>query len=314
MQPNSEVIANFRNFIQTAGTLENAQQILKTYRNITICNYGLKDSRCIWMGLMLYKFKQEMDVSEELWAKSRKLVISILRSDLDLEPIITSYLKTFEIWQKEDLVDLVTQIGGTYYNLIEIKNSIVNTGNQETIEHWMPHYQNLILKIRGYCKGMGILEKIDDFIFAFDQKKYDIVKEIMDKAYWDKIESDIETNDLDVVYSNLSELKSTLLDIIPKSINTAILNEYFDIEYIKHIVGNGVFNKEYLLKLFVYVIEILKEWDSGSWVEKYNNEIKQINTIDGSLNHIIRCVLEKLMVLSVDLKNRKAAWNMILKK
>jgi hypothetical protein len=314
MQSNSEIIANFRNFIQTNDRIENSQQILKSYRNIKIGDYNLKDSRCIWMSLMLYKFKQEMDVSEELWSRSRQLVISMLRSDPDLKHITTSYLKEFEIWQKEDLVNLVTQIGGNYYNLIQIKNSIENTGNEETIQHWAPHYKNLIQRIRSYSKSVGILEKVDDFVLEFEQQKYNIVKEIMDKAYWDRVESDMDATNLDIVYSNLSELKSLLLDIIPKSINTTYLNEYFDIDYIKHIVTNGVLDKEYLTKLFIFVIGILKEWDSAAFLEKYDEELNQIDTITGSLNHIIRCILQKLMVMTIDLKNRKALWNIILKK
>jgi hypothetical protein len=314
MQVNSTIIANFRNFIQTNNTIENAQLMLKTYRNIKIGDYNLNDSRRIWMSLILYKFKQEMEVSEVLWVKSRQLIISLLRSDLDLKSIITNYLNVFDIWQKDDLIDLVTEIGANYYNLIQIKNSIENTKNIETIEHWIPNYEKLINKIRSYSKSIGILEKIDEYVVTCEQQKYDIVKEIMDKAYWDKIEEDMDSDNLDIVYNNLSELKSLLLDIIPKTTNNAYLDEYLDIEYIKHIVSNGGLDREYLINLFIFVIGILKKWDAEAFIEKYNNELKQINTLNGSLNHIIRCILQKLMILAFDLKNRKVLWNIILKK
>jgi hypothetical protein len=314
MQVNSTIIANFRNFIQTTNTIENAQLVLKTYRNIKIGDYNLNQSRCIWMSLMLYKFKQELEVSEVLWEKSRQLIISMLRSDLDLKSIIIDYLHIFDVWQKDDLIDLVTEIGANYYNLIQIKNSIENTKNTETINHWLPHYENLIKKIRSYCKSMGILEKIDEYVVTFEHQKYNIVKEIMEKAYWDKIEEDIGAGNLDIVYNNLSELKSLLLDIIPKSTNTAYLDEYLDIGYIKHIASNGVLDREYLINLFIFVIGILKQWDAEAFIEKYNNELKEINTLDTSLNNIIRCILQKLMILTFDLKNRKVLWNIILKK
>lgn len=314
MQVKSVIITNFRNFIQLNETIDDAQQILKQYRNITIGDFNLKDSRCVWMSLMLYKFKQEMDVSEDLWTQSRQLIISLLRSDSNLKLIMNKYLKTFADWQNEDLKDIVTQMGGNYYNLIQIKNSIEKTGNSETINHWLPHYQILIQQIRSYCKSIGILDKLDEFVIVFEQQKYDIIKEIMDRAYWDKIEEDIKSNNLDMIYSNLSELKITLLDIIPKSTNTSFLNEYFDIDYIKHIVENGIFDEEYLFKLFNFVIKILKEWDSVSFIEKYDKELKELDSLKGTLTHIIRCVLQKLMILSVDLKNRKALWNIILKK
>ena len=314
MQLNSEVIANFRNFIQMTGTVEDLQQMLKTVRNVQIMPFSLKDSRCIWMSLLLYKFKKDLDVSEELWLDCRQVILSVLRSDVNMKEVITKYLKTFEIWKNEDLADLVTQVGSSYYNLIQIKNSIENTKNEETINHWLPHYQNLIEKIRSYCKNIGILEKLDEFVFTFEQKKYNIVKEIMDKAYWDKIEEDVENGNLDIIYSNLTELKTILLDIIPKTVNTSFLNEYFDIEYIKHLVDNKIFDKEYLLKLFIFVIGVLKEWDSESFKDKYDGEVKQVIAFNGTLNQMIRQILQKLMCLSVDLKNRKALWNIILKK
>lgn len=314
MQIDKQIIANFRDFIQSNSSIDDAQKILKNYRNLNIGSFNLKDSRCIWMSLILYKFKKEMDVSETLWVCSRNLIISILKSDLNIYSITLDYLKEFEKWQKDDLVDLVTQIGGNYYNLLEIKKSIENTKNEETINHWLPHYEYLIKKIRSYCKTMGIIEKVDDFVLAFEQQKYDILKEIMDKAYWDKIEEDINNNNLDLIYNNLFELKTILFDIIPKSVDIQYIDEYIDIEYIKNLVNNKVFDKEYLLKLFMFVIEILKEWDSDILKDKYDQEVNHINNMEVNYNHLIRCVIQKLMILSFDLKNRKALWNIILKK
>jgi hypothetical protein len=314
MQIKNEIIGNFRNFIQQNGTIEDAQKNLKEMRNITIGDFNLKDSRCIWMSLMLYKFKREMDVSEELWKESRQLIISLLKSDPDLKSVMIKYLNTFVIWQSEDLQDTMKEIGGNYYNLIQIKKSIENTNNAETIEHWLPHYEQLIEKIRVYCKSMGSLDKLDEFVINIEQEKYNIVKEMMDTVYWEKMQEDIEANKLDIVYSNLSELKTTLLDIIPKSVNIALLNEHFDIEYIKHIVANGAFDEEYLLNLFFFVIKILKEWDSEAFGEKYDEEIRLIEKITGSESYKIRSILQKLMCLAMDLKNRKALWNIILKK
>jgi hypothetical protein len=314
MQIDKEIIMHFRNFIQSNDKIDEAQKILKNYRNIKISNYNLKDSRCIWMSLILYKFKKDMDVTEDLWGYSRSLIISLLKSDSNLENTIDKYLKEFTKWQNDDIEDLITQIGGNYYNLIQIKNSIENTKKEETINNWMPHYESLILKIRSYCKVIGILEKVEDFIFTFEQKKYDIVKEIMDKAYWEKIEQEIDDNNLDNVYNNLGELKTIILDIIPKNINNDYINEYFDIEYIKHLVDNKVLDREYLLKLFIFVIGILKDWDTEEFIEKYNNEINKIKNLNTTHNNFIRNVIQKMMVLSFDLKNRKAIWSIIFKK
>lgn len=318
MQNDQMVVANFRNFIQTVNTIEQGQQLLKTVRNFQILNLNLKSSRCIWMSLILYKFKQEMTVSEELWNLSRQLIISMLKSDSELQTIISDYLRVFELWQQDDLHDTFAQIAGNYYNLIQIKQSINLTENNASIEHWSPHYDSLIEKIRFYCKSMGLLERLDKFVQDFDDTKYQMIKEVMNNAYWDKVESDIEENKLDIIFNNLSELKTMLLDIIPKKTEKkehVYLNEYFDIEYIKHIVNNNCFDYEYLKKLFKFVISQLKEWDASAFTEKYDEEIKLVDNMEfEKISHMVRVMLEKMMVLAVDLKNRKDIWNVILKK
>lgn len=313
MQLDIEIITNFRNFIQNNDNIQKSQNILKQYRNIQIKPYNLKESRCIWMSLLLYKFKKDTDVSEELWAQSRQMIISILRSDDHLKDVIEKYLKIFELWKNEDLEDLVTQIGSSYYNLLQIKQSIENTKNTETINHWLPHYQKLILKIRNYCLNIGILEKIDNFIVSFETEKYNIIKEIMNKVYWDKIEEEIKNNNLEMVYMNLTELKMIILDIVPKN-NNDYINEYIDVEYIKTLVGNNVFDKEHLLNLFNFVINLLKKWDGEAFKSKYDGELNEIKNLDCDNVKMTRYVLEKMLILSSDLKNRKALWNIILKK
>jgi hypothetical protein len=315
MQNDQTVVSNFRNFIQTVNTIEQGQQLLKSFRNLKINNLDLKSSRCVWMSLILYKFKQEMTVSDELWTLSRQLIISMLKSDSALQTIITDYLRIFELWQADDLNDTFTQIAGNYYNLLQIVQSVNSTNSPDTIEHWKTHYDILIEKIRTYCKSMGVLEKLDKFVEDFDKTKYQLVKEIMTLAYWDKLEQDIKEGNLDVVFNNLSELKTTLSDIIPRNKDRTSLNEYFDIEYIKHIVQTNNFDYEYLMKLFKYVISVLKEWDSEASEEKYIQEIKLMSQLEiQDPSHLIRLVLEKMILLSVDLKNRKDIWNVILKK
>ena len=148
MRIQNEIISNFRNFIQSVETIENGEKKLKEFRNIIIGDLNLKNSRCVWMSLILYKFKQEMSVSEELWILSRQLIISLLKSDINLRSIIAKYLEIFDKWQKQDLNELLNAISINYYNLIQIKKSIENTNNEQTLKEWMPHYSNLILKIR----------------------------------------------------------------------------------------------------------------------------------------------------------------------
>lgn len=311
---NREIIEKFREFIQKNMSMEQSQKFLIQTRNILIEKFNLKDSRCIWMCLLLYKFKQQMEVSEELWIYSRKLIIQLLENNKDLPMTIDKYLEIFKKWQSDDLDNFVSSIAINYFNLLEIKNSIESTGDPQTLLYWSSHYNELLNKIQSHCKNIGIDEKLEKYVSEIKMKKYDIVSEIMNRAYWDKIESDIKQNDLEIIYNNLSELKIILRDIIPKSENTTIIDEYIDIDLIKQIVTNDSIDRNFLSNLFIFVMKLLKEWDSYANSDYYDKEIKLINEIEGEPCYFIRYILEKITVRTFDLKNRKELWNVILNK
>lgn len=315
MQINTQIIGNFRDFIQLNVSINEAQQKLKDYRNITISDFDLKNSRCLWMSLILYKFKSEMEVSDELWTLSRQMIISVLKSDENVKEIMNEYLRCFTEWQNEDLNNILLQFASNYYNILQIKKSIENTKNEESIKHWIPHYQNIIDKIRNYCIHFNILDKLDSMMITFEEKKYNIVKEIMNRAYWNKIEEDIEKGDNEIVFNNLTELKIMLFEILPKNTKNNI-DEIIDINYMKHLVEKNLLDKEYLLKLYIFVINLLKEWDADAFVDKYNEELDEYKKKEETytMSQSIRYILEKLMTLTIDLKNRKALWKIILKK
>ena len=72
------------------------------------------------------------------------MIISILQENQDLKIVIDKYLEIFNLWQKDDLVNLITEIAGYYYYIIQIKISIEHTNNENTIQNWLPYYENLL--------------------------------------------------------------------------------------------------------------------------------------------------------------------------
>ena len=154
---------------------------------------------------------------------------------------------------------------------------------------------------------------LDTILIQMEEHKFNAVAEIMSRAYWDKIEQDIEGGDYEVIYSNLSELKTFLNEILPKNSTQNKINEYIDIDYIKQRVKHDVFDKEYLLSLMTFILDLLYEWDAIHFRQRYTNEKKYFNElIDVSFSKLIRLVLEKSFIYTMDLKNRKGIWNKIL--
>ena len=114
---------------------------------------------------------------------------------------------------------------------------------------------------------------------------------------------------------NMAELKLFLDEILPASVERTQLDEYIDIEFMKSRVKNGVFDSDYLMNLFTFVMNLLAEWDALHFRERYEMEktviLHKANT-DVSFSKLIRLVLEKSFYYTIDLKNRKEIWNKLL--
>ena len=308
-----KIISSFRDFIQQTNSLADGQRYLKAVRNTQISTYSLKDSRCIWMSLMIYKFKKEMDANDIIWGKSRNVILSILKQDEQVIPIIGDFLQYFNEWKAADYQQFVTDIASCYYNILQIKKSIEITNNQSTLNEWEPHYNELIDKIRISCSKIGCLNALDQIVITMEEHKYNAVAEILSLAYWDKIEEDIQAGNLDVVFLNMSELKTFLDEILPKSINRQKLNDFIDIDYMKLRVKNGVFDHDFLINIFSFIMDLLTEWDAQHFRERYIKEKNIIiNMRNVSFSKLIRLVLERSFYYTIDLKNRKAIWNKLL--
>jgi hypothetical protein len=314
------IISSFREFIENVKTLNEGQQYLKKVRNTTIGTYSLKDSRCIWMTLMIYKFKNDMDANDILWTKSRSIILAILKRDNELNNTIEDFLTYFNDWKANDYQQFVTDIACFYYNILQIKKSIeLHTQNTDSIieettrNEWQPHYDELIQTIRTSCSKIGCLTMLDNIIIQMEEQKYNTVAEIMQRAYWDKIEKDIEGGNYDIIYSNLSELKTFLYEILPKNTTQNTIDKFIDIDFIKQRVKHDVFDHEYLLSLMTYILDFLCEWDAQHFRERYIKEKKYISELTNvSFPKLIRTILEKSFLYTMDLKNRKGIWKKIL--
>lgn len=308
-----KIISSFREFIQTVESTTKARQFLKGVRDTPIADYSLTHSRCIWMTLMLYKCKKEMDINDTIWGKSRNVILAILQSSAETKSIIADYLNYFNEWKTNDYQKFVVDIASCYYNILQIKKSFENSCTDMTLCE--PYYTELIEKIRKSCSQIGCLHALDQIVASMDEHTYNAIAQIMNRAYWDKIEEDISNDKLDVVFLNMAELKLFLDEILPASVERTQLDEYIDIEFMKSRVKNGVFDHDYLMNLFTFVMNLLAEWDALHFRERYEMEktvILHKAHMDVPFSKLIRLVLEKSFYYTIDLKNRKEIWAKLL--
>lgn len=308
-----KIIKFFREFIQDVRDFEEGKRRLGTIRGTVFMDKSLKDSRAIWFSLMLYRFKKELDVSEHLWNKSRLVVIGILKRAYDIQQTINEYIDLFNTWKKDDYLHFVADIASFYYNLLEIRKSIGMTENETTKEEWEPHYLDLILKVRKSCAKIGCLDDMDRFLTTLEGKKYDLVAQIMERAYWDKVEEDLNNGDYTVLFRNLEEIKIMLKDIHPISVPEKELDEILDIVYIQQLISNGAMDQKYILGLSKFITGYLKDWDAIHFRKRYDETLYEINSMkDVTLTKLIREVFQRISVLVLDFKTRKSVWEKLL--
>ena len=299
------IINIFRDFIQSDIDIEAGEKILIKHRNNIIKKYSLSVSRNIWMSLLLYKFKNDMNTSDVLWNDCKRLIIGILLKDDNLDTIIDNYIKTFNEWKMDDIVDIVYNVSNTYYELLNIKKSIEESNDINTINTWSPHYEKLIKKIHEHCTKINILDKVEETLKIFEQKKHNIMKDIFERAYWDKIKEDVQNKKYDSVLAIICEIKIYMEDIIPKQFNKT-LYEVLDIEFISTQINNNVFDMQCLKNIYLWILQTLQKWDCAKYVQYYDDEITNIQSFDDIEFHdVLINVLKKSIVKTIDLKTRK---------
>jgi hypothetical protein len=307
-----KIIASFRDFIETPKSFYDGQQYIKQLRNTSISNYTLKDSRCIWMTLLIYKFKNELEANDLIWGKSRAVILAILRQDSGMHETVQDYLSAFNEWKANDFQQFVLDIASFYYNILQIKQSIENQSCKETRDEWAPHYAGLLEKVRTSCSKLGCLTMLDAVIEQMNTHKSNIVSEVLNRAYWDKMEEEIAANNCEIIFLNMTELKTFLYEILPKNASRKEIDQFIDVDFLKQRVQKDAFDRTYLLNMFDFIMNFLTEWDALHYRQRYLQEKIKIHELDIPMPSLIRIILEKCFFYIMDLKNRKGIWNKIL--
>ena len=284
--------------------LDDGKKALIPFRSIIIKDYTLQQSRSLWYALLLYKFKSEQNVPDNLWSLSREFILMMLREE-DTSEISNRYFILFDEWKEKDYHSFIQEITGFYFQLLEIKDSIETIKDEDTLAIWRPLYSSLINKVRQSAQKMGFLQSLDDNIVELKKIKERIVYGVMHKAYWDMFEEDIQ-KDYTLLLCNLHELKQLLLDIVPVSEQDHV-HQIMNMEKITSIVQSS-FNIEESWDMCSIIIDFLQKNDSVSNETSYDHAIQELKSIQDNFPHFLRRMMEMNMVLATQLKTKKGLW------
>ena len=86
----------------STSTFEAAKQYLTPLRHTTMDGYTRTESRRLWFSLLLYKFRKETDVPENIYTAGRTYLLDMLSSQGSDDALGRIYLQVFEQWKNED--------------------------------------------------------------------------------------------------------------------------------------------------------------------------------------------------------------------
>jgi len=294
--------------------LAHAKQYLIPLRHTVMDGYTLIESRCLWFSLLIYKFRSDNNVPDELWTAARNFILGSLRQDPDLSITTRCYLDRFNVWKQEDRTSFANEVIGYYLEVLQLKQTIEETKDEATIAEWKDSYQSLICKIRDAASRMGFLGELDARVAEVHQARHSLVETMMKRAYWDMVENDIREEKYTSVLCQLLELKDLVKEIIPLRFH-ADLNEKFNVEYIQEKLESRALDPGYLVQLCRWIMDSMKEWDSASARPLYDREIHTWEQTIGTLEwpRFLRFSLELCTLLAVDAKTRVGIWRSLLR-
>lgn len=293
--------------------IDDAKAYLIPLRRVAMDGFTLSESRCLWFSLLLYKFRTESGISDELWTAARNFVLESLRQDPTREATARHYITIFGVWKKDDHQSFVNEVVGYYLEVLHLKQTIEETKEESTIAEWKDSYNGLLLKIRDSAERMGFLKALDERVAEVHRIRHSLVENMMKRVFWDMLENDIKEEKYTSVMCQLLELKELVKEIIPSRYH-ADLHEKFNIDFIQQQLEQRSLDPEYLVQLCRWIMDSMKEWDAASTQPLYEREIATWEKAIGTLEwpRFLRFSLELCTMLALDAKTRVSIWRSLL--
>lgn len=289
-------------------TFHQGRNSLLPLRSITIDGFTLAESRQLWYAWLLYKYKTDQNVPDELWASARTVILEAMRGN-DIKEVAYAYFTQFKEWKEEDLHSLTDEIAQYYFHVLELKQLIEQTANENTVAEWRSNYDALLIHIQSAAERIKCWNQVQERVAHLQHAQRSVVRQMLHRVFWDQIESDIRHEEYSTVLCQLLELKQLMTDIIPVSFHSD-LHEHLDMDFIKQRIDDKTFDDTFVLGLTKWIMEALQEWDSEDVRHLYDQEIQALYQSVEVLEWpvLLRTLLEVCTMLALDLKTRKAVW------
>lgn len=230
----------------------------------------------------------------------------------DFKKILQIFIEKFTIWKRNDLLKVIEDYAKMFWSL-EITKKIDGTTEEQknNIDKQQNKIKEIVLKIGGQ-EGIEIFSKYSPLMIndtTIDSLK-DQVENTYKKAYWDKLEEDLNNKSYDSIILILEEIRSRIALLVPNRIDIhQTLAEYIDVELIKQMLNNNAIDHKFIYGLVNYIIENLKNLEAPSqnekteeWRQETLKELENIENINKFFPMFFQKVYDKIEVIENEVK------------
>jgi len=255
-----EEFEDIKEKMQENDIIYKANKVLTEYKIDNI----IKDKDFI-SSFIIYKYPEEilgdleLDINKNVYDAVNKL---FNENEENLKTNIIRYVYLFKKWKNEDKTILIEQIFNEYHQLtLDILNCV-----EEEDSDKIKYFENVKRDILNEAEKIGG-EILKNKILSYTPIVISVndLKEQYDKAYWDKIESDYEQKEFDMIHSLLNFFKETFKTLSPfntEELNVIINNDIITDNLTKIINENNEDAKEYIKVSCSQLFDIIKSFQS----------------------------------------------------
>jgi hypothetical protein len=276
----------FTKCLTETSTFDEASTYCKEIRQV-FCHYPERfefpllrlssfEKKSILLCPLIYRYYRDMNVPATLSIKARNLIYCVLikkeRNDKEWENKTREYLDAFHSFETEDRKELQEELFSTRWDL-------TTTTSFLTMDSPLyPRVQELISKIQRWIEQ---LEWEQEYAIYIEKRRIDEkirVYEIMEKAFWDQMESNIMNQEYKMVEDTWKEFFLLLKDIPhPQVIDyEGYLQDLLDMDM--SILMSNTEDSQRRLKIFSIfqqIFQYIKEADSEEFEILYEELDKQ---------------------------------------
>jgi hypothetical protein len=234
------------------------------------------------------------EIDKQLFVHSSDLINNFLNLNNNFENILEKFVNYFEFWKKIDLKYISENVSESLFMINDIKDKL----NEEEDLKIVSELEHKIKKQMKLISGESNINNYED----------------VENLFWNKYIKDLEHEppNHELTIYLLKNIFDLLKEITPEKFKEEYFkeyNEYLDIDYLKHLIKNDVFEFNDFFKIFNYIINKLKEFQSKEDDEEFKkweeDVFKKINVDNISYSEILPDIFKKILYRFNKIKNLK---------